>query len=96
MPIPGEKTDIDVEGPTVEATEWEALEGAQDSEAAVFDNGDIRYSEEESTEPLEEDDDNAFNESDAALPDDEEEHEIGRDLGNDEELGNEQERLDRA
>ncbi|MER8376320.1 hypothetical protein NKH19_11870 [Mesorhizobium sp. M1338] len=71
------RTDIEddaprADGPTIEQQDWDAVKGGQilpDSE-----NGDI----EKDGELPEEDDDNAYQNSDEALPDDQEEAAIKR------------------
>ncbi|HWK65045.1 MAG TPA: hypothetical protein VNS34_08905 [Rhizobiaceae bacterium] len=68
-------------GPTIEEQDWEALEGGEPEPVSVPDNGDLRYAqddEEISGELPEENDDNPYQESDAALPDDSEEEAIAR------------------
>ena len=52
---------------------------------AVFENGDIRYDEEPEGELPEEDDDNPYQESDEALPEDHEERAISNTLESDNE-----------
>lgn len=66
-------------GPNIEEQEWEALEGGELEPVSAPENGDLRYPErndEHSGELPEEDDDNPYQESDAALPDDPEEQAI--------------------
>lgn len=66
-----------VDGPTIETQDWQDIEGAKPE--SVSENGDIRYDVEKEGEVPEEDDDNAYQNSDEALPDDAEERVISRD-----------------
>lgn len=67
-----------IEGPVIEQQDWDALEGAEPT--STPDNGDLRYEPENQSGHLpEEDDDNEYQESDEALPDDEEERALRRD-----------------
>lgn len=68
-------------GPNLEQQDWETLEGGELEPVSVPENGDLRYAEkddENSGELPEENDDNPYQESDAALPDDSEEQAIAR------------------
>jgi hypothetical protein len=70
-------------GPDLEEQDWDAIEAGELEPVSVPDNGDIRYGEkddEKSGELPEEDDDNPYQESDAALPEDAEETAISRNL----------------
>jgi hypothetical protein len=69
------------DGPVIEQQDWDALRGADIETTSVPENGDLRYGEgeiEKSGELPGEDDDNAYQESDEALPDDEDESSITR------------------
>lgn len=66
-------------GPNIEEQDWEALEGGKLEPVSAPENGDLRYAEKDddiSGELPEENDDNPYQESDAALPDDSEEEAI--------------------
>lgn len=67
------------EGPALEETDWEALEGGAMTPDSIPENGDLRYDVERDGEPPEEDDDNPYQNSDEALPDDREEAALTRD-----------------
>lgn len=70
--------DVASEGaPTLEEQDWEAIESGAIAPRTIPENGDIRYPEPVGEAP-EEDDDNAYQESDEALPDDAEEAAIDR------------------
>jgi hypothetical protein len=58
--------------------DWDPLASGELVPESVSENGDIRYQEDAPDVPLGEDDDNAYQESDEALPDDEEEAAISR------------------
>ena len=73
------------DGPVIEEQDWEAMEGADIEPVSVPDNGDLRYDPQEDEKSGQlpgdlpgEDDDNAYGESDEALPDDEDESSISR------------------
>jgi hypothetical protein len=68
----------DNEGPALEQADWDAIgaRGMKPSDASP--NGDLRFEDEPSGELPDEDDDNEYQESDEALPDDEEERAIAR------------------
>jgi hypothetical protein len=70
----------DTEAPTIEQQDWDALEGTKvlPDSVVVVENGFPDRQETEGTLP-EEDDDNAYQNSDEALPDDEEERALSRD-----------------
>ncbi|MER9299745.1 hypothetical protein NKI38_25075 [Mesorhizobium sp. M0621] len=75
------RTDIEddatrADGPTIEQQDWDAVKGGQILPGS--ENGDVRYDTEKDGEQPEEDDDNAYQNSDEALPDDEEEAAIKR------------------
>lgn len=78
-----EKPDTDQEtpvGPNLEQQDWEAIEGGELEPVSVPDNGDLRYPEknDENSGELPEEDDNPYQQSDTALPDDPEEEAIAR------------------
>jgi hypothetical protein len=70
--------DIQIEGPALETQDWDAIAGGEIVPESIPDNGDLRYDEGGSPESLEEEDDNPYQESDEALPDDDEEAAIRR------------------
>ncbi|RWF51050.1 MAG: hypothetical protein EOS46_01875 [Mesorhizobium sp.] len=65
----------ETEGPAMEQQDWDALEGAK----ILPDNAAVEDEAEEEGDLPEEDDDNPYQESDEALPDDVEEAVISRD-----------------
>lgn len=65
-------------GPQFEQQDWEAMESGTIAPDGVSENGDFRYDEEPDGELPEEDDDNPYQESDEALPEDKEERVISR------------------
>ena len=76
------KTGDPAEAPRLEETDWDAVENAEFVPDSAPQNGDLRYElgEEETPSELdEEDDDNPYQNSDEALPDDEEERALSRD-----------------
>ncbi|PBB23378.1 hypothetical protein CK228_22500 [Mesorhizobium sp. WSM4312] len=77
-PRTGDDESPEVEGPTIEQQDWDAIKGAQILPDTVSENGDMRYAVEKDGDLPEEDDDNALQHSDDALPDDEEEAAIKR------------------
>jgi hypothetical protein len=69
-------------GPTIEEQDWDAIEAGEIEPVSVPENGDLRYADAEGQSGGElpgEDDDNPYQESDEALPDDAEEAAITRD-----------------
>ena len=70
---PRRKPDDPSEGPTIEQQDWDAIKGSKILPDSVPGNGDDKEAE-----LPEEDDDNPYQESDEALPDDEEERAISR------------------
>jgi hypothetical protein len=67
------------DGPQLEQLDWNAVENAEFVADSMPENGDLRFRTGEDqgpTESPEEEDDNAYQESDEALPDDEEERAI--------------------
>lgn len=76
---PQQQQDEDVreEGPELEQTDWDALEGGTLTPDSIPENGDFRY-DVETHESLEEEDDDPYQNSDEALPDDQEEAAIDR------------------
>jgi hypothetical protein len=75
-----QRTNDEIEGPTIQQQDWDAIRGGKILPDSVQDNGDIRYDVEKDGEPPDEDDDNAYQNSDEALPDDDEERAIARNL----------------
>jgi hypothetical protein len=82
---PRSKLSTDVEddgpqadGPTIEQQDWDAVKGSQILPNSVPDNGGVLDAIEADGELPEEDDDNAYQNSDEALPDDQEEAAISR------------------
>ncbi|RWQ40891.1 MAG: hypothetical protein E5Y88_09490 [Mesorhizobium sp.] len=75
---PRRKSDDPSEGPTIEQQDWDAIKGGKILPDSVPGNGDIRYDLEKEGELPEEDDDNPYQDSDEALPDDEEEGALAR------------------
>lgn len=76
---PDREDDIREEGPALEEQDWEAVESGMIAPDSAPQNGDLRYDVERSGEAPEEDDDNAYQNSDEALPADREEAAITRD-----------------
>lgn len=64
------------DAPEMEQTDWDSIASGTVSAEVVPDDGDIRYPEADTAESPEEDDDNPYQESDEALPDDGEEEAI--------------------
>jgi hypothetical protein len=64
------------EGPQREQLDWEQLKNAEFVSEIVTGNGDLHGNDGEATEAPEEEDDNPYQESDEALPDDAEEKAI--------------------
>ena len=72
------------EAPGLASTDWDAIAESDVAADQAFQNGDIRYDEDEADGELpEEDDDNPYQESDEALPDDAAERAMARDLSGD-------------
>ena len=75
------------EAPGLEEQDWDAIESGSESGGesgaitpdSLPENGDFRYEPEDDGELPEEEDDNAYQNSDEALPDDREERAIARD-----------------
>lgn len=67
------------EGPALEEQDWEAIESGALTPDSIPENGDLRYDVERSGEAPEEDDDNPYQNSDEALPEDGEEAALARD-----------------
>lgn len=67
------------EGPALEEQDWEAIESGALAPDSIPENGDLRYDVERSGETPGEDDDNPYQNSDEALPDDREEAALARD-----------------
>lgn len=77
--IPNRPDDL-TDAPALEEQDWEAIESGAIRPDSIPENGDLRYDEGRPAESLEEEDDNAYQDSDEALPDDGEEAAITRDL----------------
>lgn len=73
-----EKPD-ETEAPSIEEQDWDALEGGKFQPDSVAVNGDPQDAAEPGGDLPEEDDDNPFQDSDEALPDDEEERVLSKD-----------------
>lgn len=71
--------EIREEGPALEEQDWEAIESGAMTPDSIPENGDLRYDVERSGEAPEEDDDNPYQNSDEALPEDGEEAALTRD-----------------
>ncbi|MFD1984081.1 hypothetical protein ACFSOZ_15605 [Mesorhizobium newzealandense] len=76
-------TDIDnnaleADGPIIQQQDWDALKGSKILPDSVSENGELSYGIEKDGDLPEEDDDNAYQDSDDALPDDQEEAAITR------------------
>ncbi|CDX22520.1 conserved hypothetical protein [Mesorhizobium sp. ORS 3324] len=69
----------ETEAPTIEQQDWDALEGGKIQPDSVAVDGDPQDDVEPKGTLPEEDDDNAYQESDEALPNDEEERALSRD-----------------
>lgn len=67
--------------PILEEQDWEAIQSGRIHPGKVSENGDLRYDDEQATKSLEEEDDNPYQNSDEALPDDEEEAALARNPG---------------
>jgi hypothetical protein len=79
---PNDKTNEDTEAPTIEQQDWDAIKSSEIVPESVPADGDISYppsTVERSGDLPEEDDDNPYQESDEALPDDAEEAALTRD-----------------
>ncbi|MEO9337994.1 hypothetical protein ABFT80_11175 [Mesorhizobium sp. SB112] len=77
-PDPAVPEDEALDAPTIAEQDWEAIEGGEILPDSVSENGDIRYDVEKSGELPEEDEDNAYQNSDEALPDDQDEKALKR------------------
>ena len=69
------------EAPAIAEQDWDAIEAGDLDPTNAPQNGDLRYEEEKSGELPEEDDDNPYQDSDEALPNDREEAALRRDPG---------------
>ena len=78
---PDRKTEDQVpdEGPALEEQDWEAIESGAIQPDSIPENGDLRYDVEREGEVPDEDDDNPYQNSDEALPEDGVEAAIARD-----------------
>lgn len=70
----------ETEAPAIQQADWDAIKGGRVLPDKVSDNVDAVVDVEKEGDLPEEDDDNAYQNSDEALPDDEEEGAISRDL----------------
>ncbi|MBZ9918654.1 MULTISPECIES: hypothetical protein [unclassified Mesorhizobium] len=70
----------ETEVPAIQQADWDAIKGGRVLPDKVSDNVDAVVDVEKEGDLPEEDDDNAYQNSDEALPDDEEEGAISRDL----------------
>lgn len=77
-PAPDQDDEV-VDGPVIEQQDWDDVEGADILPDGGDGMDDDRFDVEKDGEPPDENDDNAYQESDEALPDDEEERAISRD-----------------
>lgn len=66
------------EGPALQEQDWEAIESGAIAPDSIPENGDLRYDVERSAGAPEEDDDNPYQNSDEALPEDGDETVITR------------------
>jgi hypothetical protein len=71
------------EAPGLEQGDWDAIEAGKMEPTDTPANGDFRFPEEKSGKLPGEDDDNEYQESDEALPDDSEERTISRNPAHD-------------
>ena len=69
----------EIEAPTIEQQDWDSLEGGRILPDSVAVNGDPQDDAEAEGDLPEEDDDNPFQDSDEALPNDEEERVLSKD-----------------
>lgn len=73
--------DDPTDAPALEEQDWEAVRQGRLVPGSAPENGDLRYDVERSGDLPGEDDDNPFQESDEALPDDDDEAAIERNPG---------------
>lgn len=73
-----EEEDARSEAPTLQQQDWDAIISGAIEPDSVPENGDLRYDPEKAGDAPDEDDDNAYQHSDEALPDDREEAAIRR------------------
>ena len=78
---PDDKDEDRSEGPALEQQDWEAIRSGAIVPDSIPENGDLRYDLEQSGEAPEEDDDNPYQNSDEALPEDRDEAAIARNPG---------------
>lgn len=69
------------DGPALEEQDWDAIRSGRIAPDSVPENGDLRYDADPSGALPEEDDDNPYQQSDEALPDEREEAAIRRNPG---------------
>lgn len=70
-----------IDAPALAEQDWEGIESGELEPTSAPQNGDLRYPDHASGEHPEEDDDNPEQESDEALPNDQEEAALRRDDG---------------
>jgi hypothetical protein len=73
-----DSNDTEADGPIIQQQDWDAIKGGKILPDSVSENGEISYGVEKDGDLPEEDDDNAYQNSDEALPDDQEESAIKR------------------
>ena len=78
-PDPDNQNEAARDAPALEEQDWEAIESGAITPDSIPENGDLRYDVEQEGELPGEDDDNPYQNSDEALPDDREEAAITRD-----------------
>lgn len=65
----------------LEEQDWEVIKSGSVRPTVISESGDLRYDDDQTAESLEEEDDNPYQNSDEALPDDEEEAALARNPG---------------
>ncbi len=78
-PDPRNEDDARQEGPALEEQDWEAIESGALTPDSLPENGDLRYDSARDGELPGEDDDNPYQNSDEALPEDRDEAALARD-----------------
>lgn len=73
-----DEDDIRKDGPSLEEQDWEDIGSGAIRPDSTPENGDLRYDVEPSGEAPEEEDDNSYQKSDEALPEDREEAAFSR------------------
>lgn len=77
-PVRQDEDDLREEGPVLAEQDWDNIESGAIHPDDTLENGNLRHDVERSGEAPEEDDDNSYQTSDEALPEDREEAAIGR------------------